>query len=152
MKPFTKERKPATPHATPDKHPIFSASDCLAIAFLILVGIFLSVWVFSPQEESGNYLEIRQNGSLILTLPLSTDTTRTINDQTDNTNTFCIQNGTVWMQSADCGDKTCLRTGKISQAGESIVCLPHRLVLQIVHKNPDASASGGPVEPDAITR
>ena len=32
---------------------------------------------------------------------------------------------------ANCGDHTCVRTGKISREGEVIVCLPHRLTVEI---------------------
>ena len=45
------------------------------------------------------------------------------------------------MTDADCGDHTCIETGDINDVGESIVCLPHRLVLKITaeeENGPDA--------------
>lgn len=33
---------------------------------------------------------------------------------------------------ADCRDRYCTRTGKISRPGSSSVCLPHRFVLRII--------------------
>ena len=47
------------------------------------------------------------------------------------------------MTEANCGDHTCVRMGRISRAGEAIVCLPHRLVVEIV---------GGEAAADAVTR
>lgn len=35
---------------------------------------------------------------------------------------------------ADCPDQTCLRTGLLTQAGESAVCLPGRVVLRLEGK------------------
>jgi hypothetical protein len=35
------------------------------------------------------------------------------------------------MKDADCPDKLCEKTGKISKNGETIVCLPHRVVVEI---------------------
>ena len=35
------------------------------------------------------------------------------------------------MTEADCPDKICVNTGKISKIGETIVCLPHRVVVEI---------------------
>ena len=32
---------------------------------------------------------------------------------------------------ANCGDHTCIRTGAISREGETIVCLPHRMVVRV---------------------
>ena len=32
---------------------------------------------------------------------------------------------------ADCPDQVCIRMGKISKTGENIVCLPHKLVVQL---------------------
>ena len=35
------------------------------------------------------------------------------------------------MKDADCPDKLCEKTGKISKNGETIVRLPHRVVVEI---------------------
>lgn len=41
---------------------------------------------------------------------------------------------------ADCGDMTDVRTGKITRAGEYIVCLPHRLMIRLEGSGHDADA------------
>ncbi len=45
--------------------------------------------------------------------------------------TVRIKDGKVWVTDADCADRTCERTGKISRAGQRIVCLPHGVVVAI---------------------
>ena len=45
--------------------------------------------------------------------------------------TVHIESGKVWVTDADCHDKICEHTGVISRAGESIVCLPHGIVISI---------------------
>ena len=45
--------------------------------------------------------------------------------------TVHIENGKVWVTDADCADKVCERTGVISRGGQSIVCLPHGVVIRI---------------------
>ncbi len=35
------------------------------------------------------------------------------------------------MDKADCPDKLCVKQGKISKSGESIICLPHKVVVKI---------------------
>ena len=48
------------------------------------------------------------------------------------TNNLVIKNGYADMTEADCPDKICVNHVKISQVGESIVCLPHKVVVEIV--------------------
>lgn len=38
----------------------------------------------------------------------------------------------VWMEQADCPTQDCVHTGHISRAGQSIVCLPARVSVQLV--------------------
>lgn len=45
------------------------------------------------------------------------------------------------IKEAGCPDKTCVRTGTLTRAGESAVCLPGRVVLRLE----------GPEETDAVT-
>ncbi|MBD5132197.1 MAG: NusG domain II-containing protein [Clostridiales bacterium] len=49
--------------------------------------------------------------------------------------TVHIDGGYVWVTDADCADKVCEHTGRISRAGQSIVCLPNGVVVTIVGGN-----------------
>lgn len=59
------------------------------------------------------------------------------------TNEIRVEPGRIRVWSGDCPDQICIRTGWIEAAGVPIVCLPHRLVIQI---------SGTEPELDSITR
>lgn len=48
-----------------------------------------------------------------------------------DTNRIQIENGTVWMEWADCPDQVCVHHRKISHSGESIICLPNEVVVSI---------------------
>ena len=37
----------------------------------------------------------------------------------------------VWVESSDCPTQDCVHTGHISRSGQSIVCLPARVVIQL---------------------
>ncbi|WP_179395866.1 NusG domain II-containing protein [Lacticaseibacillus absianus] len=37
----------------------------------------------------------------------------------------------IQITEADCSDQVCVRRGKISKPGETIVCLPHKLLIEI---------------------
>ena len=46
-------------------------------------------------------------------------------------NLLAIDGERVWMQAGDCPDQICVHHIPISGAGESIICLPHKLAVEI---------------------
>lgn len=44
---------------------------------------------------------------------------------------FSIRNGKIAILNGNCPDHICERTGYINRAGESIICLPNRIIVQI---------------------
>ena len=51
--------------------------------------------------------------------------------QYDYYNVVVISGDTVSVTEASCKNQVCVKHGKISRSGESIVCLPNRLVIRI---------------------
>ena len=50
---------------------------------------------------------------------------------TQGHNRMVIEDGQVRMKEAGCPDQYCVRHAPISQAGDPIVCLPHRIVISV---------------------
>lgn len=50
-------------------------------------------------------------------------------------NTVEIKNGEVNMTYADCPDQYCVKHNPINNSSETIVCLPHKLVVELTKKN-----------------
>ncbi|MCH5262582.1 MAG: NusG domain II-containing protein [Lachnospiraceae bacterium] len=46
-------------------------------------------------------------------------------------NLISVVNGTVVMEAADCRDQICVHHKPVSSKGESIICLPHRIVIEV---------------------
>ena len=46
-------------------------------------------------------------------------------------NLLSVSDGVVRMKAADCRDQICVRHRAVSAVGESIICLPHKLVVEI---------------------
>ncbi len=61
------------------------------------------------------------------------------------TNTLVIQDGKADMTQADCPDKLCVHQRAISKAGETIVCLPNKVVAEVI-------GDSGEPEFDAIAK
>ena len=53
-------------------------------------------------------------------------------------NSVLVEPGAISVSSADCPDKICVHQGRLTGAGIPIVCMPHRLVIDIEGGETDA--------------
>ena len=53
------------------------------------------------------------------------------------TNVVSVKDKAVFVSNADCPDKICVKHREISRVGETIVCLPHKLVVEISEVVPE---------------
>ncbi len=101
----------------------------LAVCILI-VGICGLLAIRLSDRGPGAVLNVMVDGELYASYDLAEDQTVELTlDGGDNT--FQIQDGEVKMLSADCPDQYCVQHAAISDHNETIICLPHRLVLEI---------------------
>ena len=71
------------------------------------------------------------DGKVEQEIDLSKDGDYAILNDNGDFNTINITQGVVRMKEANCPDKLCIHQGKISKNGETIVCLPHGLIVEI---------------------
>ena len=71
-------------------------------------------------------------------MPLNENATLVV-DSSAGENTVVVEDGTVRVSEADCPNQDCVHQGRISNAGQQIVCLPHKLVVSIVDGSGDDS-------------
>lgn len=84
------------------------------------------------------YAEVWQDNALIERVELTDSTDRTID--LDGHNVIVLYGRTAAMQSADCRDQVCVRTGTLTRAGQVAVCLPNRVVLRITGETSEIDA------------
>ena len=107
----------------------------LCIAFLIQACIL-------PRRAAR--IEIVQNGTVSAVFSMDETETLRVEGADGNYNIVHIEQGTVWVSDADCGNHDCIRQGKISKVGQSIICLPHQMIIRIVGE--------GETEYDAVSQ
>lgn len=96
----------------------------LGIAVLALVSVMLT-------RKPGAKLQISLDGEVVETFSLSEDREHQV--VTDKgTNLVVIKDGVVDVAEADCPDKVCVNHVSIESVGETIICLPHKLVFEVV--------------------
>lgn len=105
-------------------------NDVILIVGLLLISIiFLFVRNFN-QEDGGNAL-VTVDGEVYKSFPLSEETTETIELDDGRYNTIVIKDGYVTMLEASCPDQICVNHRPINKSGETIVCLPNKVVIEI---------------------
>lgn len=76
--------------------------------------------IISVNGEEYESLELKENLNKIIKI-----------EEGLEINEIFINKGQVYMNHSNCTDKVCMRQGKISKIGESIVCLPNRVFIEI---------------------
>jgi hypothetical protein len=110
------------------KNIIRKADIILAIA-LIIVGS-ISSFAISQSNVTGNQVTVQVNGKTYGTYSLSNDQDIEIT-QGKKTNTVHIKDGKVSMSEASCHNQVCVKHKSINTTGESIICLPNKVIIKI---------------------
>lgn len=110
-----------------DKH---LRSDLLLLGALAAAGLALLL-VLHLARETGARVVVRSDGEQIASFSLSETVEYTIQTRDGGVNELRIADGAVWLESANCPDRLCVKQGKIRYAGDSIICLPHGVVVEL---------------------
>lgn len=108
-------------------------ADFILIGIVAVIVIILLIALYATGGNSGNRVQIEVDSQVVETLPLDTDAEKIIKTEKGETNTIIIKDGKVSILQADCPDKICVHHRAISRTGESIICLPHKLVVSVTN-------------------
>lgn len=114
---------------------MFKKWDIIIIVILILIS-FIPEIIFGfvmGYNHDRIYAEITIEGDFYKSIPLSEHSgEEVIKIKKDNHfNKIMIRDSKVLMIDADCPDSLCVNQGKISEVGQSIVCLPNKVMIEI---------------------
>lgn len=109
---------------------------------LIAIGLASSAVLASHagrSSASDAKVVITSGGRLFATYPLSEDREIRVPspEGDDDYNIVLVKSGDVSVEEASCKNKVCIRHGAISKSGESIICLPNRLIVSIEGSSED---------------
>ncbi len=132
----------AVPAANRGRHK--AKNDILFIIALLLTVSLIGACVFLMRGE-GDTVEVTVDGKLYGVYALSQDMREEIRtgDGGEDLNVLVIQDGKAYVERATCPDGICSDHRPISRVGESIACLPHRVVIVI-------TSHSGAGEPDMV--
>ncbi len=99
--------------------------DIALIVSLIVISLVMFVFSFSGNEKL--IAEIYVDGSKAHTIALSEVTeSYTVNE---NYCQLLIENDGVSFVFSDCGDKLCIKRGKLKNQGDTMACVPEKVVV-----------------------
>ena len=123
---------------------LIKKADLILLAVLLIAGLSAS-FALSRSGTGGGQVTIKSAGKTIGTYSLKENRTLFITkdghisdcDGTDSQgetgyNILQIRDGKADMISADCHNHDCVNHRPISKDGENIICLPHKVVAEIV--------------------
>lgn len=111
-------------------------NDLLFITALLLVVAIAGgcLWLF---QGEGDTVTVTVDGAVYAVYPLSQDRVEDIRTGETGLNRLIISGGKAWVETATCPDGICAGHRPIHREGESIVCLPHRVVVTVSTNNAD---------------
>lgn len=144
-----------------DKKHFMTKADILLISAILTIALIILL-VLRMTRTQGSYANISYDGVIIMQLPLlqsedkyylmtesispSYEVTQpmygivelsegewlNIQHPLEDYNVLLCQNGEVRMIESSCPDQICVHHSAVCMAGENIICLPHKIVIEIV--------------------
>jgi len=96
---------------------------------LLIAGIFYFTGILRPGDKGGQAV-VFVDGREISSYSLEKDGEYII-EGINGKNTLIIKDGKAEVASADCPDKVCVNHVPVYRENESIICLPHKVVIEI---------------------
>ncbi len=109
----------------------------LVIIFIAILAVWLGFRIM--KSDAGNLVRITVDGEEYGTYDLDTDQEIPIEIDGEVTNTLVIRDGKADMIEADCPDQLCVNMNAISAESETIVCLPNKVVAEVISSEEEAA-------------
>ena len=99
----------------------------ICVILCLALGVFV---LFKSILKNGKTAVVKVDNKVVFSADLGKDCSQKIPTE-DGYNIIEIKDGAVWVSEADCRDKICVNHRPIGKTGETVVCLPHKLVVEI---------------------
>ena len=109
---------------------VFILAALLAAAFLSFTGTKGSAVIVTVDGHFYGSYPLNEECKIIIT-PSHGSRGRSGSKEEDFTNTLVIKNGFAEMTGADCPDQICVKHRPVHKTGETIICLPHKVIVRI---------------------
>ena len=100
---------------------------------LILVAVLIIFSLVPPMnfDSKKKIAVVKVGGAIVRELDLSEEKIFAV-EAGGGKNILKVKGGAVRVVEADCPDKICERRGAIKNLGETIACVPHKILIEVV--------------------
>ena len=112
-------------------------NDIIFIVALLLIAAFGALYLF-VFRDGGNTVKVTVDGKTYGVYSLNENITEDIHTGNGNLNRLIIRDGKAYMKTATCPDGICVSHKPIFRDGESIVCLPNKVVVTVTTTDTDS--------------
>ena len=116
-------------------------ADIVLLITILAVGLPLSVLSLTA-GTGGDKVRISADSEVYGIYPLDEDREIEVTED-GHTNHITIKGGQVSMSYSTCRNQVCVNTGAISETKDAIVCLPNRVVVEIISSDSGSIGKGG---------
>ncbi len=113
-----------------ERKSIISKPDLILFVIIIVIALVVILF-FKLNTKKGFNVQISIDGKVVENFSIEDDREYQVNTE-NGENLVIIENGQVRVSYADCPDKVCVNHVPIKSVGEVIICLPHKLVVEVV--------------------
>ena len=110
----------------------------LSVILVLCTGLIIPLFLNANRASRA---EIISNGAVLYVVDLQVDRQITVSSPSGGSNTITVKDGKIGVTEASCPDHYCMARGMCS-GGTQIVCLPNRLVIRFLGKQPLDSVVG----------
>ncbi len=107
----------------------------LAVLLIAAAAAFAGISVYSHISTKEPQAVVYLDGEEWGRYPLSEDITVEIRQEDKSYNILQIQGGKAEITEASCPDKVCVNHRPVAGQGESLICLPNKMVVEIENGN-----------------
>ncbi|MBR1643303.1 MAG: NusG domain II-containing protein [Butyrivibrio sp.] len=114
----------------------------IAVILVMTIAVLLGMRIWQKNSTDGDAVAVVTiDGNVYGQYPLSEDITEKIELPDGSYNILSISDGYASVSEASCPDQICVHHNHIKYQGETIVCLPNKLVVE-VHGGEDNGIDG----------
>ena len=102
----------------------------IILIMILLLAALIAFALIKAGQRGGDTVHVTVNGKDYGSWPLQEEKIIRIEEE-GGRNVLKIHDGKAYMSEADCRDLICVHHAPVSHVGESIICLPHKVVVTV---------------------
>lgn len=114
----------------------------IGIIAVIALAAFVGINLYGEWKTEDAQAVVMVDGKEYGSYPLSEDTVIKIKSENGGYNLLVIEDGLASIEEASCPDKICVRHKPVENTGETLVCLPNKVTVEI-ENGKEASVDAG---------